>query len=186
MTLITNLKWLFNIDFVFSSLLWSSDTRCELTDEPGYVLYSALGSFYIPLMIIIFVYIKIWQNMRNRIRKRADASGLNALKKVNDASVAKEDTNKGIPLTARVKEASISISRKSNGSIKCNSCEDTNQNNVGREMMNQSQKQGGAMNLGHLNNQDNTAKIEKPIELQKIETQEIIYCSCFNGKLRVF
>lgn len=117
--------------------------------------------------------------MRNRIRKRADASGLNALKKVNDASVAKEDTNKGIPLTERVKKASISISRKSNGSIKCNSCEDTNQNNVGREMINQSQKQGAEMTQGHLNNQNDAAKTEKSIELQKIETQVIIYCCYF-------
>ena len=114
--------------------------------------------------------------MRNRIRKRADASGLNALKKVNDASVAKEDTNKGIPLTERVKNASISISRKSNGSIKCNSCEDTNQNNVGREMINQSQKQGPEMTQGHLNNQNKAVKTEQAIALQRIETQVIIYC----------
>ena len=71
--------------------------------------------------------------MRNRIRKRADASGLNALKKVNDGSVAKEDTNKGIPLKERGKKASISNSMKSNGSIKGHSCEDTNQNNLSRE-----------------------------------------------------
>ena len=66
--------------------------------------------------------------MRNRIRKRADASGINALKKANDGSVAKEDPNKGIPLMIRCKKASISNSRKSNGSIKCNTCEDSNQN----------------------------------------------------------
>ena len=42
------------------------------------------------------------------------------------------------------------------------------------------------MTQGHLNNQNDAAKTEEAIELQKIETQVIIYCGCFNGKLHVF
>ena len=40
-----------------------------------------MGSFYIPLIIIIVVYIQIFQNTRQRLRKRAKASNLTALKK---------------------------------------------------------------------------------------------------------
>ena len=32
----------------------------QLSEEPGYVLYSALGSFYIPSCIMVFVYINIY------------------------------------------------------------------------------------------------------------------------------
>jgi len=39
----------------------NDDTPCDLTKEPGYVVYSSMGSFYIPLAIIIFVYLKIFQ-----------------------------------------------------------------------------------------------------------------------------
>ena len=59
---------------------FTPDTPCKLTEEPGYVVYSSMGSFYIPLAIIIFVYIKIFHNMRTRLRKRAAASNLSALK----------------------------------------------------------------------------------------------------------
>lgn len=58
----------------FISDHWTDETPCDLTKEPGYVVYSGLGSFYIPLAIIIFVYFKIFQNTRRRLRKRAQAS----------------------------------------------------------------------------------------------------------------
>ena len=32
----------------------------QLSEDPGYVLYSALGSFYIPSCIMVFVYINIY------------------------------------------------------------------------------------------------------------------------------
>ncbi len=41
--------------------VWTSQTPCALTQESGYVIYSAMGSFYIPLAIIMFVYFKIFQ-----------------------------------------------------------------------------------------------------------------------------
>ena len=95
-----------SFDMIYFSLL---DTTCELTNDPGYVLYSSMGSFFIPLAIIIYVYIKIWENMRKRIRKRAEASGLNAVKKSvgTDGSSEKENTKHEIPLTTRCKPSSI-------------------------------------------------------------------------------
>lgn len=38
----------------------SDENKCELTDEIGYVIYSALGSFWIPSIILIIVYSRIY------------------------------------------------------------------------------------------------------------------------------
>ena len=46
------------IDFVF-----------QLSQEIGYVMYSAFGSFYIPSCIMVFVYIKIYYAARERARR---------------------------------------------------------------------------------------------------------------------
>lgn len=46
------------------------DTPCQLTAERGYVIYSSLGSFFIPLIIMTIVYIKIFLAARRRLRKR--------------------------------------------------------------------------------------------------------------------
>jgi len=37
------------------------DSECHLTTLPGYVIYSALGSFYVPLVVMLFVYARIFQ-----------------------------------------------------------------------------------------------------------------------------
>ncbi|KAG8291774.1 G-protein coupled receptor activity protein [Homalodisca vitripennis] len=34
---------------------------CELTDETGYVIYSALGSFYLPMLVMLFFYWRIYR-----------------------------------------------------------------------------------------------------------------------------
>lgn len=34
---------------------------CELTTNPGYVVYSALGSFYIPMLVMLFFYWRIYR-----------------------------------------------------------------------------------------------------------------------------
>uniref|UniRef100_A0A2H1WAD4 Octopamine receptor n=1 Tax=Spodoptera frugiperda TaxID=7108 RepID=A0A2H1WAD4_SPOFR len=49
---------------------FTADTPCQLTSEPGYVVYSSLGSFFIPLVIMTLVYIKIYIAARQRLRKR--------------------------------------------------------------------------------------------------------------------
>lgn len=47
-----------------------STQRCQLTDDRGFVLYSAAGSFYIPLAVMTFVYVKIYVATRRRLRAR--------------------------------------------------------------------------------------------------------------------
>ncbi len=42
------------------------DVSCELTRNPGYVIYSSLGAFYIPLFVIVCVYARIFQAIRQR------------------------------------------------------------------------------------------------------------------------
>ncbi|CAG0921037.1 unnamed protein product [Notodromas monacha] len=46
---------------------------CELSEDIGYVLYSALGSFYIPSFIMVIVYIRIFFAARERARKNIQA-----------------------------------------------------------------------------------------------------------------
>ncbi|XP_076461763.1 alpha-2 adrenergic receptor-like [Babylonia areolata] len=42
---------------------------CTLSEDIGYVLYSSMGSFYIPAFIMVFVYFKIYQAAKARARK---------------------------------------------------------------------------------------------------------------------
>ncbi|XP_039294929.1 alpha-2A adrenergic receptor isoform X1 [Nilaparvata lugens] len=43
--------------------------KCELSKDLGYVVYSALGSFYIPSCIMVFVYIRIYYAAKARARR---------------------------------------------------------------------------------------------------------------------
>ncbi|XP_044271454.1 alpha-2C adrenergic receptor isoform X2 [Tribolium madens] len=43
--------------------------KCQLSEELGYVLYSALGSFYMPSCIMVFVYIRIYYAAKARARR---------------------------------------------------------------------------------------------------------------------
>ncbi|XP_015914395.1 alpha-2C adrenergic receptor-like [Parasteatoda tepidariorum] len=65
----------------------SNYPECLLSDDVGYVLYSAFGSFYVPAFVMVFVYCKIFVAARSRARRH--------LKKKQKAvsSVATELTN---------------------------------------------------------------------------------------------
>ncbi|XP_064545338.1 tyramine/octopamine receptor [Drosophila montana] len=58
---------------------FTSATPCELTSQRGYVIYSSLGSFFIPLIIMTIVYIEIFVATRRRLRERAKANKLNTI-----------------------------------------------------------------------------------------------------------
>jgi len=58
---------------------FTSATPCELTSQRGYVIYSSLGSFFIPLAIMTIVYIEIFVATRRRLRERARANKLNTI-----------------------------------------------------------------------------------------------------------
>ena len=59
--------WLFSCLICLPPILgwndWETmgEEECWLSKKRGYIVYSSMGSFFIPLAIIIFVYIKIFQ-----------------------------------------------------------------------------------------------------------------------------
>ncbi|XP_078094627.1 alpha-1A adrenergic receptor [Mustelus asterias] len=44
------------------------ETICKVTEEPGYVLFSAFGSFYVPLTIILVMYCRVYIVARRETR----------------------------------------------------------------------------------------------------------------------
>jgi len=42
--------------------------HCELSSEKAFVVFSASGSFFLPLLVMIIVYVKIFLSARQRIR----------------------------------------------------------------------------------------------------------------------
>jgi hypothetical protein len=48
--------------------------QCVLSQEPGYIVYSTVGSFYIPLVVMIAVYLKIFHVTRTRARRSLNRS----------------------------------------------------------------------------------------------------------------
>ena len=52
------------------SLYNSQDLSCELSAHPIYVVYSAAGSFYIPLLIMFLLYVNIYLATKARLRRR--------------------------------------------------------------------------------------------------------------------
>lgn len=50
---------------------FNRDTPCQLTSNQGYVIYSSLGSFFIPLAIMTIVYLEIYLATKRRLRERA-------------------------------------------------------------------------------------------------------------------
>uniref|UniRef100_A0A7E4VYH5 G_PROTEIN_RECEP_F1_2 domain-containing protein n=1 Tax=Panagrellus redivivus TaxID=6233 RepID=A0A7E4VYH5_PANRE len=69
---------------------WSSKEladHCELTTEKAFVVFSASGSFFVPLAVMIIVYLKIFISARQRIRTNR---GRSALTKINKTPSTKE------------------------------------------------------------------------------------------------
>jgi len=48
---------------------------CQLSSEVGYVLYSTMGSFYVPLLVMVLVYVKIYLAARARARRTLRSAG---------------------------------------------------------------------------------------------------------------
>ena len=72
----------FNISYAFCLFL-------QLSEDIGYVLYSALGSFYIPSCIMVFVYIRIYFAARARTRRAME----NRLRRHNPGNSAGNQPN---------------------------------------------------------------------------------------------
>lgn len=64
--------------------------ECTLTRIQGYVIYSSLGSFFIPLFIMTIVYVEIFIATKRRLRERAQASKINAISKNQSTMTPRE------------------------------------------------------------------------------------------------
>lgn len=83
------------------------DTPCQLTRRQGYVIYSALGSFFIPLFLMSLVYLEIFLATRRRLRERARQSRLGAVqstrhRETDDAESVSSETNHNERSTPRI------------------------------------------------------------------------------------
>jgi 5-hydroxytryptamine receptor 1 len=103
-------------------------TVCELTIEQGYIVYSSLGSFFIPLFIMSFVYVEIFIAAKRRLRQRAKASKLNTVTWNRHPSSPREqdstssDTNQNNQFQMRedtIKEKSTNKSKKKKNGDGC-------------------------------------------------------------------
>uniref|UniRef100_A0A914VFD1 G-protein coupled receptors family 1 profile domain-containing protein n=1 Tax=Plectus sambesii TaxID=2011161 RepID=A0A914VFD1_9BILA len=67
--------------------------RCELTTERAFVVFSASGSFFLPLMIMTIVYLKIFIAARQRIRTNRGRSALVRINKMTDRPTPTAQSN---------------------------------------------------------------------------------------------
>lgn len=66
------------------------DTPCRLTSQPGFVVFSASGSFYIPLVIMTVVYFEIYLATKKRLRDRAKATKISTISSGQNRYTPKE------------------------------------------------------------------------------------------------
>lgn len=59
--------------------VFDPDTPCRLTSQPGFVIFSSSGSFYIPLLIMTVVYFEIYLATKRRLRDRAKATKISTI-----------------------------------------------------------------------------------------------------------
>ena len=95
--------------FFFIHILWYLSlffSSFQLSQDLGYVMYSAFGSFYIPSCIMVFVYIKIYYAARERARRVINKPGL--AKRVSRRFTGKSNTAASAANTA----ASVAAANK--------------------------------------------------------------------------
>jgi hypothetical protein len=121
------------------------DTPCQLTTQQGYVIYSSLGSFFIPLFIMTLVYVEIFVATKRRLRERAKASRVNvtpaapAVTTTPDGESVSSETSEGrIKRKKRRKKGSVERKRQESLGIRedsvtdiGNHCQDTGMTTVG-------------------------------------------------------
>lgn len=70
--------------------VFEPDTPCRLTSQPGFVVFSSSGSFYIPLVIMTVVYFEIYLATKKRLRDRAKATKISTISSGQNRFTAKE------------------------------------------------------------------------------------------------
>ncbi|CAF4850816.1 unnamed protein product [Pieris macdunnoughi] len=70
--------------------VFEPDTPCRLTSQPGFVIFSSSGSFYIPLVIMTVVYFEIYLATKKRLRDRAKATKISTISTGKNKFAAKD------------------------------------------------------------------------------------------------
>ncbi|GAB1605857.1 probable G-protein coupled receptor No18 [Argonauta hians] len=78
------------------------EMQCHLTDDRSYVVFSAFGSFYIPLIMMTFIYFKIFLAIRRRLRKRREQTAMCKIK--SNSTNNKEDKKEQSPESTPAKD----------------------------------------------------------------------------------
>ncbi|XP_035450624.2 octopamine receptor [Spodoptera frugiperda] len=73
--------------------VFEPDTPCRLTSQPGFVIFSSSGSFYIPLVIMTVVYFEIYLATKKRLRDRAKATKISTISSGQNRYNNKDDNN---------------------------------------------------------------------------------------------
>lgn len=103
---------------------------CLLSDDIGYVLYSTMGSFYIPCVIMVFVYFKIYLAARRLARKNVSGKPAKLQMKVEiknnvgvDCTAVKPENRKIQNHMTKMDEVSCQYSTRHSNSF----CEDSSE-----------------------------------------------------------
>lgn len=48
---------------------YKDSNQCGLTKDPGYIIYSSMGSFFIPMLVMVFVYARIYKIVFDREKR---------------------------------------------------------------------------------------------------------------------
>jgi len=67
---------------------------CQLSNEVGYVVYSTIGSFYVPLLVMVLVYVKIY--LAARARARRNLKSTDAASSAGTVAVTMVPTSSGV------------------------------------------------------------------------------------------
>lgn len=112
----------------------------QLSQDVGYVMYSAFGSFYIPSCIMVFVYIKIYYAARERARRVINKPGLakrisrRVARSTRGSNAASAAANAAVQAANKKENCNIStISNNPNGGC-INACSPTNVTTVGNSI----------------------------------------------------
>ncbi|MGH0141413.1 UNVERIFIED_CONTAM: hypothetical protein FKN15_039170 [Acipenser sinensis] len=70
------------------------DSVCKITEEPGYAIFSALGSFYVPLMVILAMYFRVYLAARKETKSLY--SGIKRERLSSTEEEVTEDSQEGL------------------------------------------------------------------------------------------
>ena len=109
------LSWLIGVSISIPPLFgWKDDTSdpasCMISQDWGYTVFSTVGAFYLPLVLMLFIYFKVFRAAKSRIRKKnfkALTKGAprpllcanNANSNVENSTDGMQDIHDGMPLT---------------------------------------------------------------------------------------